>query len=247
MICPKCGAESRRGATFCTACGGALKKAPHVQRQATFFGRWSGKAVAVGGVALIIVVGLAVFISRGIGPDHVRSDEATSKPAARPISLAVRGVASKFLCSCGACGELELADCTCPTAVEGREFIDRELKQGTPEREIVKLVNSRYGHIKPQYASLVVEVPKKTSATSPAPAKPSGGIATEADAPWITSQFICPCGQCQDHALSECDCKHPKGATEIKAFIQYKISQKRHTAEEIVKAMAGEYGHQIKG
>lgn len=247
MVCPKCGAENRKGVNFCTACGGALQKAPHAGRKGSFSGRWSGKTVAAGAGALILVVGLAVFISRGIGPDRVRSDGATSKPAARPVSLAVRGVASKFLCSCGECGDRELSDCTCSTAVEGREFIDREMKRGTPEQEIVKLVNGRYGRIKLQYASLVAGASGEAPETPPTPATPSGGIATEADARWIASQFLCPCGRCQDHALSECDCKHPKGATEIKAFIQYKISQKRHTVEEVVKAVADEYGHQIKG
>jgi cytochrome c-type biogenesis protein CcmH/NrfF len=247
MVCPKCGTENRKGVNFCTACGGALKKAPHVQRRAAFSGRWSSKAIAAGVGTLIIAVGLAVFISRGMGPDRARQADATSKPVARPVSLAVRNVASKFICGCGECDNLDLADCTCPSAIEGRELIDRELKRKTPEQEVIKLVNGRYGRIKLQYASLVAGASSEPPAATPAPAKPSGGIATEADARWIASQFICPCGQCQDHALSECDCRHPKGATEIKAFIQYKISQKRHTAEEIVKAVAGEYGRQIKG
>lgn len=241
MVCPKCGADLRKGAAFCTACGVALKKAPPLGRK----GAPSTMTISV--VIGLVVIGTAVVIGRWSRPGEPEPDRTKPQVTARPVSLAVRGVASKFLCSCGECGERELADCTCATAIEGRELIDRELKQGTAEQEIVKLVNSRYGHIKPQHASLVVEAPRETSATRPGQAKPSGGIATEADAPWIASRFICPCGQCQDHALSECNCKHPKGATEIKAFIQYKISQKRHTAEEIVKAVAGEYGNQVQG
>lgn len=246
MICPKCGAEIRKGTAFCTACGGALKKAsPRQGRRAIPV--WSR---VVAGVAGLVLIGLVVVIARWSASGDTRTNPTAPQPTARPVSLAVRGVASKFLCSCGECGERELADCTCATAVEGREFIDREMERGTPERKLIEMVNGRYGHIKPQYASMLSgpgDRPVEASATPPAPAKPSGGIATEADASWIASRFVCPCGQCQDHALSECNCKHPKGATEIKAFIQYKISQKRHTAEEIVKAVAGEYGHQVKG
>lgn len=130
-----------------------MKKAPHVQRKRVLSGSAGIRMAA--GVASLVVIGLAVFISRGIGPDQARPADATSRPAARTVSLAVRGVASKFICGCGECNDLELADCTCPRAVEERELIDQELKRKTPEREVVRLVNSRYGHIKPQYASLV--------------------------------------------------------------------------------------------
>jgi cytochrome c-type biogenesis protein CcmH/NrfF len=244
MICPKCGAENRREARFCTACGEALKKAPHALRKAAPSVSIGVKAIAV--VTGVILIGLAVVVGRGNRQEQTRPAESTPQPAGRAFSLTVRGVASKFLCGCGNCDELELADCTCPNAIEGKELIDRELKRKTSEQEIVKQVNSRYGRIKAQYASLVAGASNASPAIPPAPAKSSDGVATEADAQRIASRFICACGRCQDHALSECNCNHPKGATEMKAFIQYKISQKRHTAEGIVKMVADEYGHLVK-
>lgn len=64
-------------------------------------------------------------------------------------------MAAKFLCSCGSCDVLELAECTCPTALVEKRLIEQELGQGIPEREVLKQVNQRYGRIKSQYASLV--------------------------------------------------------------------------------------------
>ena len=114
---------------------------------------------------------------------------------------------------------------------------------------MIELVYQRYGRIKPRYASLLGEGKGGEAEKAALPPQGTAGrtdsLATKADLPAIASRFTCACGQCQDMNLAQCDCDHPRGAVEMKAFIEYEISQKHHTVAEIEKSVAYEYGHRI--
>lgn len=58
-------------------------------------------------------------------------------------------VASRFVCSCGTCGEKRLDVCTCETAQQERAFIQDQLRQGRSEAEAADALNQKYGGLKP--------------------------------------------------------------------------------------------------
>ncbi len=61
----------------------------------------------------------------------------------------VRLVAANFRCACGQCGELFLIDCTCDMprgAVEEKNFIRNQLRQGLTVDQVINLMDKEYGH-----------------------------------------------------------------------------------------------------
>ena len=191
-----------------------------------------------------------VFSSNAVGPSP-----------ARALAADVLDVAGKFRCACGSCEEPELAECTCPTAVEEKELISWELRRGQGEAEVVRLVERRYGGLKSRFASMLGGGPPATESAAEGfaqsqladyaegDARRASGLrvlAAAVDSTAVVSRFTCACGEFQDHALSACDCDHPRGAVEMKAFIDHKISQQRHTVDELVRAVAYEYGHLVE-
>lgn len=248
MKCPRCGAPNRKEMVFCTGCGAPLREGARRGRRRIPGGGFTKKIAAL--VAGALVIALAVAIGRREG-----ARRAADPGIAAAFGLEVREVASRFWCSCGSCEDPELADCSCPTAVAEKRLIDQELQKGIAELDVVRAVHRRYGRIKSQYASLVEDTTGETAAIGErAAANDSGAalpvigakaalIAGEADTLAIAKRFTCACGQCGDLALTDCDCDHPRGAREMKALIAYQVSQKRHTADEIVQAVSYEYGH----
>lgn len=255
MNCPQCGAHNRKEAAFCKGCGEKLKPARARRQPAQASGNTGKKALAAG--AAVLLIGLAAIVGRVSNSEP--SAPAGLQTGTRTFGPEVREIASKFLCSCGTCDVPELADCVCPTAIEEKALIERELELGTPQTQVVELVQRRYGRLKPQYASLVGSAagepvasmgeggaePDESADGSPrlVESEPLSILATEVDTLAIASRFTCACTQCRDHVLAECFCSHPGGAAEMKAYINYRISQQRHTVDEIVKAVAQEYGH----
>lgn len=69
----------------------------------------------------------------------------TTSPSVDP---AVIRVASRFVCSCGTCGEERLEVCSCPTAHEERAFIQDQLRQGRSESEAAEALKAKYGGLK---------------------------------------------------------------------------------------------------
>jgi hypothetical protein len=59
-------------------------------------------------------------------------------------------------------------------------------------------------------------------------------IGTAFDREEIFSQFRCPCGQCKIEELKDCSCDHPRGAKEVKAFVDRKIAEKKYTVAQII-------------
>lgn len=253
--CTHCQTENDRGAAFCVNCGKALKarRRGGATRRNAPYGHLKTVAVVLG----VVAIGLAVYAGR---PGTSMRQGETS-PAPRAYASDVLDVASRFYCGCGSCDVPELADCVCPTAIQEKDLIEAELRKGRPTGDILRLVDGRFGHLKPQYASLVGgPVSRPATSAQGAPDRPSGNadptdegpegsasrparLATASDAERIASRFICACGECQDHVLSRCTCDHPRGAKEMKAFISYRISQKQHSVAQVVDAVAYEYGH----
>ena len=59
----------------------------------------------------------------------------------------VTSIAAAFNCSCGQCDK-KLLDCDCPTARETDQYIADALAKGNhTRREIIEMVNKRYGHL----------------------------------------------------------------------------------------------------
>jgi len=62
------------------------------------------------------------------------------------FSAATMQIAGLFSCSCGSCGEKNLAICECPTALSTKRFITDKLKSGSPQDQVIDLVKTTYGH-----------------------------------------------------------------------------------------------------
>jgi hypothetical protein len=198
------------------------------------------------------------------------------------IEAKVMEVASKFICSCGTCGEQPLDICTCNTAVQERQFIRGSLQGGQTVDQIIAAVNTTYGWMKPEFAArydslsrsrpknggLANGLPEQTrqkesgqarrgapstkikpptqddSALLPILSRIVGDhrIATAADRLEIFSHFKCPCGQCGIDELKDCSCNHPRGATEVKAFVDEKIRTGKFTVAQLITEVEIKYG-----
>jgi hypothetical protein len=67
-------------------------------------------------------------------------------------------------------------------------------------------------------------------------------VTTAADRIEIFSHFRCPCGQCGIEELKDCECNHPRGAMEVKAFVDAKIAAGKYTVAEVVNEVELKYG-----
>lgn len=167
MRCPQCNARNHREGFFCTKCGARLEQAPQQSQKQPSLGVVP-KLLGAVTVLLIFLTVVTIWIE---SPDQ--PDQTAPRPGTHLFSLEVQQVAAKFLCSCGSCDVLELAECTCPTALAEKRLIEQELGRGTPEREVLRQVNQRYGRIKSPYASLVAgegsaTASEKTNKSNPA-------------------------------------------------------------------------------
>jgi hypothetical protein len=186
------------------------------------------------------------------------------------LEAKVLEVASRFICSCGSCGEQPLDVCACNTAVQERQYIRTSLQAGQSFAQAVQAVRDRYGWAKPEFsgkfdslAQKSVEKSKTRSASGvtkslelklpdnkgigfsefPLTQSASTAIATVADRDKIFSNFKCPCGQCGIDELKDCGCSHPRGATEVKGFVDGKILEKRYTVAQLIDEVDKKYGN----
>lgn len=272
--CSSCGFFNAGSSTFCTQCGQRLQtpietkqaRQKHVQKPFSKKHRRSQKEeikktwnpalitlAIIGAGALIVALLFTVRSSREQQSYEVIETKSTD-PA---VETQVLEIASKFICSCGTCGEESLNVCTCSRAAEERQFIRNYLEMGQSPSQVIAALNATFGWIKPEFASLVgsgdskagvsskLVVPEKIepsylqSATSP---KPLARFATLADRVEIYSHFKCPCGQCGIDELNECTCSHPRGAKEVKGFIEAKIREGMMTIAQVVDEVSEQYG-----
>ena len=184
------------------------------------------------------------------------------------MEATVREVASKFICSCGTCGEQPLDICACNTAIQERQFIRNALESGQTSKQIIAAVNTTYGWTKPEFVvkydsfanrstpsggrpggkknqstKLVVPLQTQEGLLSLTPkATSSNTIATAIDREAIFSSFHCPCGQCGVDELKDCSCDHPRGAKEVKGFVDQKIAEQKYTVTQLIDQVDKRYG-----
>ncbi|MEW6509830.1 MAG: hypothetical protein AB1428_02600 [Bacteroidota bacterium] len=221
--------------------------------------KWHPGLVAIGLLAGVFVVILSVepFVRKGPSPQP-RIVETRSSDSR--LEAKVMDIASKFVCSCGSCGEQPLEICTCPTAIQERQFIRDAVQSGKENHQIVAAVNTTYGWLKPDSVAQQSDavrtnglrkalLPPATSPFSLAdPVRVNGTekkIAISADRDEIFSHFQCPCGQCGVDDLKTCSCTHPRGATEVKGFVDRRIAENNATVAQLVDEVEARYGHRV--
>ncbi len=271
--CFHCGFENKRDARFCASCGIEMKR-PHHQPSDKHHHKQQppkkkGKRVGTrlkwhpALLGLLIVGGVTIFLAL----PYIRENPPGRKSQPAPLieqrsgdpelEARVLQIASKFICSCGTCGEQPLDVCTCERAVEERQFIRNYLQAGQTNEQIIAALNRTFGWIKPEFASLVSSADPKagtstklvaperieTSRLKPTtPAETSARLATLADRVGIYSHFKCPCGQCGIDELKDCTCNHPRGAKEVKAFVDDRIREAKYTVAQLVAEVEKKYG-----
>lgn len=179
-ICKACGSENELTNKFCTVCGEKLnardnfknehgkQKHQHHNRNnkrndhtyASFKKDKKYGRMAVGVKPLLIAVGILIVSLLTVALLNnwfVKNDDdlypKESKSSNPVVEAGVFTIASKFVCSCGSCGEQSLEKCKCATAVEERQFVRDYLeKKNKPEDIVVALADS-YGFLKAEYAN----------------------------------------------------------------------------------------------
>jgi len=274
--CPECGFDNPAGGKFCARCGIELRrrhnrnrrhhhrKQDHQKHQKKKERRVDTKLKWHPGlVAFVLLVGVFIFIGgmelfvkKQPAPPPQIVEIRSSDPK---LEAAAMEIASKFVCSCGTCGEQPLNTCTCDRAVEERQFIRSYLEQGQKPAQVIVALNNRYGWVKPEYAAIagdsatarVAAVRNSFTKSTPESSLPLGTfgtiggkatLATAADRQEIFSHFKCPCGQCGIDELKDCGCQHPRGATEVKAFVDAKIGEGKYTIAQLMDAVDAKYG-----
>lgn len=174
-----------------------------------------------------------------------------TKSANPVIEAKVFEIASKFVCSCGSCNEEPLETCKCATAVDERQFIRDYLQENQKPDDIILAVANKYGWLEAEFASTFnvdrskVWDPNQlilTNENTNSVIDQTNETATISDKYTIYSAFNCPCGQCGIDELRDCDCPHPKGAKEVKKFIDDKIIENKYTISEIIELVDKKYG-----
>ncbi len=271
--CPNCRAENTDDANFCFNCGEQLKvNAPTKQttqqkqnpkRQSTKRPQNAQTSSAPLKLAALIFAGIVIYMmipnSRTVVPKATSdikplaiAEQKSNNPA---IENNVRDIASKFICSCGTCGEQPLDICKCATAIQERKFIRSRLQKKMKPGSIIREVNAQYGWIKPQYqeqygAGKFRGNIKQALPVSPGldilPDKKDIILASISDREAIISKFSCTCGQCQIDKLKDCNCDHPRGAREVKKFIDQKIQERSFSRDNIIQLVDARYGNRIR-
>jgi cytochrome c-type biogenesis protein CcmH/NrfF len=107
----------------------------------------------------MIVAGILFFFSAGLVAKMVFSPVSGSNSGLTIVQSAggsnpnlesqVKLVAANFRCACGQCDELFLIDCTCDMprgAVEEKNYIRNQLRQGMTVDQVIDLMDNTYGH-----------------------------------------------------------------------------------------------------
>jgi len=202
---------------------------------------------------IIIIVFYANYVKRGIELTDPYVEQKTNNVE---LENKVLAVASKFVCACGSCPKEPLEICSCPTARKERDFIRNALYSGMDEDNIITTLNNRFGGIKSEFESqygsgkVNLTLPQSTGQNLLLDLAGDSGDASQlasfANRVEIISHFACPCGQCEQDELIDCDCDHPRGAKEVKRFIDEKISEGDLTVAGVIELVENKYGGKIR-
>ena len=203
----------------------------------------------------IVVAGMELFVKKQPLPPRqfIEAKSSDAKSEAKVLAIA-----SKFICSCGTCGEKPLDTCTCSRAAEERQFIRNYLEAGQTPEQVIAAVNTTFGWMKPELAArynsggaitarlktppVVAKQTEAVLAKLATKASANAKLATAADRIQVFSHFKCSCGQCGVDELKDCGCDHPRGATEVKAFVDAKITEGKYTVGQVLDQVEREYG-----
>ena len=272
--CERCGTENPRDARFCANCGAEVhrhhpqpahkhhhdqqKSQKKKERRVDTRLRWHPAFVV-----LVMIVGIVALLSipyiTGNSPGRTPQpaplvEQRSSDPT---VEARVTEIASKFICSCGSCGEQPLDICRCNTAVQERQFIRSSLQAGNTLDQVTAAVNSNFGWMKPEFGARYDSLARRAGQSSKlVPPKQNSlallplisgrssdqKIAAVADREGIFSRFQCPCGQCGIDELKDCSCDHPRGAREVKAFVDRKITENKYTIAQLIDQVDIQYG-----
>ncbi|MCH7613439.1 MAG: hypothetical protein IIB95_08100 [Candidatus Marinimicrobia bacterium] len=94
---------------------------------------------------LSILVGGIVI---GISIHSYNTPKPVNNHASNVFSFETLTIAKQFVCSCGSCGEKALIACTCPTAIETKQFIETSINNGLSADDITDILNMTYGQYK---------------------------------------------------------------------------------------------------
>ncbi len=261
FYCNQCGTKNTETSNFCVKCGNKLqngkpnqrkkssarnnhnrtRKIHNQKRLAILDMVQENKTFAVIG---LVVVGFLVVLflpnnKTSTNPRNYIPNSSTGFAGLTGSRL--NDIASKFICSCGTCDELPLETCGCPTANGEKAFIQSQMNTNKSDAQIIKAVYSKYGWIKPQFKNLLSSA-GETSGNSSKLISNGTKLASLFDMTLITEQFKCPCGQCNVEELKDCNCNHPRGATEVKGFITNKINENAYTVNQIISMVNKTYG-----
>ena len=196
-ICGSCGSENKLTNKFCTVCGEKLvaqdniksghdkqkhqhhnknnKRNDHIYTPSKDYKKRTRMAVGVkplliaAGVLFISLLTVALLNNWFVKNDDDRYPK-ESKSSNPVVEAKVFEIASKFVCSCGSCGEQSLEKCKCATAVEERQFVRDYLERKSKPEDIVVALADRYGYLKAEYAKeFKVDSPKTWSSTKQRP------------------------------------------------------------------------------
>lgn len=272
--CKSCGTVNTVDVRFCFKCGSKLNASDQAPGQAkpkqlkqakkTRAAR-DIKQPVVTPVKIAVAAFIAIFIYIVLPEEKTTSSPSSSAQGIQPISAQEQkladpvmeakalDIASKFVCSCGTCGEESLETCTCEVAQVERQFIRNRIQNKTNPETIIKEVNSKYGWIKPQFESTYGpgkfkfdknQVNSLTPSLDITERKNDLQLASFTDRSVIISNFTCVCGKCTD-LLRDCTCEHPGGAIEVKNYIDQKINQEKYTIENIIQLVDAKYGNTL--
>ena len=175
------------------------------------------------GCTVIFVSFLYVFrqslTSRETASAEVKSDN----PA---LEARMSKIASQFLCACGDCTNQTLDQCPCETAQSARQTIRASLQAGEPVGKIIATIDSAFGG----------------RLQTPPEQMGSNQEITTSQRTEVLSHFRCPCGKCGMENLAECECDHPHGGKEVRAFLDQKLSDKNYSQDQLVAEIEKTYG-----
>ncbi len=205
-------------------------------------------AIGVIAVSLLAVVALNSLFKKDVDSQYPLE----TKSANPLVEAEVFNIASKFVCSCGTCNEESLEVCKCGRAIEERQFIREYVERNQKKENIVFALASKYGFLKSQFAGEFKQVDKSkifetNQITIPAinlenKKSDLDKTASVSDRVTIFSAFRCNCGKCGIDELKDCNCSHPKGAQEVKKFIDENISANKYTVQQVIELVNSKYG-----
>ena len=144
------------------------------------------------------------------------------------VEAQVASIAGQFVCACGDCSGESLDKCTCNVAKKARQTIREFVQAGRSHGEIVASIDRTFGGLKSDPAHEQAGLSTTASTT-----------ALRAD---VLSHFRCPCGKCGMENLAECECEHPRGAKEVRAFLDKKLSAGVDSPDQLVAEIEKAYG-----